>query len=233
MGIKVENLKKYYTNGEVVTRALDDVTVEIKTGELVCILGPSGSGKSTFLNVISGLDSADDGVISIDNEIISGYNEKELVDFRRKKLGFIFQQYNLLPHLNVRENIEVGAYLSKDPLDIDEVIKLLGLENETLKYPSQISGGQQQRVSIGRALSKNPSILFCDEPTGALDENTGKDVLQLIQNLNEEFNKTVVIVTHNPNLVRMSDLVIKMGSGKITEIIRPETKERAVDIDWS
>ncbi len=232
MGIKLKNVKKHYVTGEITTKALDEVSVEIPTGAMVIILGPSGSGKSTMLNVISGLDSANSGVIEVDGVDISKYTEKQLIDFRREKLGFIFQQYNLLPNLTVRENVEVGAYLTNDPLDIDKMLETVGLKREIYKYPLQLSGGQQQRVSIARALAKNPSILFCDEPTGALDEQTGKEVLQQLQDLNEKMGKTIVIITHNPNLAKMADMVIKMNSGKIVETITNDTKQRAMDIDW-
>ncbi len=232
MGIKLKNVKKHYVTGEITTKALNDVSVDIPTGSMVIILGPSGSGKSTMLNVISGLDSANSGKIEVDGVDISKYTEKQLIDFRREKLGFIFQQYNLLPNLTVRENVEVGAYLTNDPLDIDKMIDTVGLKRETYKYPLQLSGGQQQRVSIARALAKNPSILFCDEPTGALDEQTGKEVLQQLQDLNEQMGKTIVIITHNPNLAKMADLVIKMNSGKIVETITNDTKQKAMDIDW-
>ncbi len=232
MGIKLKKVRKHYITGEITTKALDDVSVEIPSGAMVIILGPSGSGKSTMLNVISGLDSANSGTIEVDGVDISKYTEKQLINFRREKLGFIFQQYNLLPNLTVRENVEVGAYLTNDPLDIDKMLETVGLKRETNKYPLQLSGGQQQRVSIARALAKNPSILFCDEPTGALDEQTGKEVLQQLQDLNEKMGKTIVIITHNPNLAKMADMVIKMNSGKIVETITNDTKQRAMDIDW-
>ncbi len=232
MGIRIENVKKYYQVGEVQTKALDGVSLEINDGEMVVLLGPSGSGKSTMLNVCSGLDDVTEGTITVDDQVITGLSEKQLTLFRREKLGFIFQQYNLLPNLSLEENIEVGSHLSKDPLSIDEMIETVGLSDHKGKFPQQLSGGQQQRISIARALVKNPSILFCDEPTGALDEKTGKQVLQILQDLNKEYNKTIVIITHNPGIAVMADKVVRMNSGKIIDIQLNDVKKPASEVEW-
>ncbi|MEO3216134.1 ABC transporter ATP-binding protein [Romboutsia sp. 1001216sp1] len=214
MSIRLVNVGKIYKSGEVETVALKDINIEIKDGEFIVILGPSGSGKSTMLNVISGLDTPSSGEIYYNDEKISDYNEDKLTKFRRNNLGFIFQQYNLLQNLTVKENIEIGSSIGKNPLNIDEVLDAVSMKNEKDKYPYQLSGGQQQRVSIARSIAKNPKIMFCDEPTGALDEETGKQVLEMIQNMNERFKTTTVVITHNPNIAFMADRVIKMNSGK-------------------
>lgn len=214
MSIRLVNVGKIYKSGEVETVALKDINIEIKDSEFIVILGPSGSGKSTMLNVISGLDTPSSGEIYYNDEKISDYNEDKLTKFRRNNLGFIFQQYNLLQNLTVKENIEIGSSIGKNPLNIDEVLDAVSMKNEKDKYPYQLSGGQQQRVSIARSIAKNPKIMFCDEPTGALDEETGKQVLEMIQNMNERFKTTTVVITHNPNIAFMADRVIKMNSGK-------------------
>ena len=176
---------------------LNGIDIEVNKGEIVVLLGPSGSGKSTLLNIIGGIDDADEGYISIDGEKTADMNEKRLTQYRRKHLGYVFQMYNLIPNLTVRENIEVGAYLSDKALDTDEILNTLGLSDHADKKPNQLSGGQQQRTSIGRALIKNPDILLCDEPTGALDYNTSKDILKLIEDVNKKYGNTIIIVTHN------------------------------------
>ncbi|MGL4772427.1 MAG: ABC transporter ATP-binding protein [Clostridium sp.] len=232
MSIILKNVSKVYDSGEVKTFALDGVSLEIRDGEFLVILGPSGSGKSTMLNVISGLDSPSSGEIYFNEKLISGYSDDELTLFRREHLGFIFQQYNLLQNLTVRENVDIGANISKAPLDIDMVLEKVGLLEQKNKYPSQLSGGQQQRVSIARSIAKKPEIMFCDEPTGALDEKTAREVLDLLQNMNEEFKTTTVIITHNAGIAKMGDRVIRMNSGKIAEIIENKVKERAADIVW-
>ena len=232
MSIKLEGVSKIYKTGEVETYALRNISLEINKGEFIVILGPSGSGKSTLLNVISGLDTPTEGKIFFNEEEISSYNEEKLTLFRRKYLGFIFQQYNLLQNLTVRENIDMGANLSKNSIDIDKIINKLGLKEQINKYPSQLSGGQQQRVSIARSIVKNPEILFCDEPTGALDEETAREVLNLLQEMNREFNTTTVVITHNQGIAAMADRVIKMNSGKIKEIIINKEKKNAFEIIW-
>ena len=232
MSIILKNVNKIYKTGDIETYALKNVSLEIKQGEFLVILGPSGSGKSTLLNVISGLDSPTSGEISFNDEIISDYDSKKLTKFRRDNLGFTFQQYNLLQNLTVRENIEIGAAIGKNPFSIDEIIQKVGIESEKDKYPYQLSGGQQQRVSIARSIAKNPNILFCDEPTGALDEATGKQVLDVLQKMNKEFKTTTVVITHNPNIALMADRVMKMNSGRIEEIVKNEFKKNAFEINW-
>ena len=232
MSIKLENVTKIYKSGDVETYALKNVSLEINDGEFIVILGPSGSGKSTLLNVISGLDTVTTGKIYFNNEEISSLNGEDLTLFRRNNLGFIFQQYNLLQNLTVRENVDMGANISKNPLDIDEIIEKVGLTSEKNKYPSQLSGGQQQRVSIARSIAKNPSILFCDEPTGALDEETARDVLQLLKQMNEEFKTTTVVITHNSGIALMADKIIKMNSGKVKDIIVNKEKKSPSEIIW-
>lgn len=230
--IKLESVNKVYETGDIKTYALKDINVTIEDGELVVILGPSGSGKSTMLNVISGLDSPTSGKIYFNKELISSYKKEELTLFRRKYLSFIFQQYNLLQNLTVRENVEMGANISKNPFDIDEILDKVGLKEHKNKYPSQLSGGQQQRVSIARSLAKNPEILFCDEPTGALDENTAREVLDLLEKLNKEFKTTIVLITHNTGIADMADKVIKMNSGKVVSSIKNDNKKKASEIVW-
>lgn len=196
------------------------------------MLGPSGSGKSTLLNIIGGIDNADSGHISINGEKTADMNEKKLTEYRRKHLGYVFQMYNLIPNLTVRENIEVGAYLSQSPLDTDELLDVLGLKEHQDKLPSQISGGQQQRVSIGRALIKNPSILLCDEPTGALDYKTGKEILKLIEDVNKRYGTCIIMVTHNDAIRLMADRVIKLRDGEVRKNYVNETKVSAEELDW-
>lgn len=231
--IELKNVFKTYSNGEVETKALIDVNIRIQKGEIIVVLGASGSGKTTLLNVISGLDNLTSGIINVNGKEISSYNEKQLTSFRRDNLGFVFQQYNLLQNLNVRENVEIGAAVSKAPLDIDEIINRVGLDETKTKYPYQLSGGQQQRVSIARSLVKNPNIIFCDEPTGALDQETGKNILEILEELNNTFGTTVIMITHNPNIAGMANRVIKMNSGRIVEIINNKERKSPRDIVWA
>jgi putative ABC transport system ATP-binding protein len=226
------NVTKTYKTGDVETYALKDVNLTIEEGEFVVILGPSGSGKSTLLNVISGLDTVTSGEITFRGETLTKLDEEEMTAFRRKHLGFIFQQYNLLQNLNVYENIQIGSDIGTAPLDIGDLLEKVGLEKSRNKYPSQLSGGEQQRVSIVRSLAKNPDIIFCDEPTGSLDEENSKKILQLLQNLNEDYNKTIIVITHNLGIAEMADKVIKMNSGQITEVTLNEVKKNAQDISW-
>ena len=228
--ITMTNVTKTYKTGDVETYALKDVNLTIEEGEFVVILGPSGSGKSTLLNVISGLDTVTSGEITFKGETLTNLDEEEMTAFRRKHLGFIFQQYNLLQNLNVYENIQIGSDIGTAPLDIAELLEKVGLEKARNKYPSQLSGGEQQRVSIVRSLAKNPDIIFCDEPTGSLDEENSKKILQLLQNLNEDYNKTVIVITHNLGIAEMADKVIKMNSGQITEVTLNNVKKNAQDI---
>jgi putative ABC transport system ATP-binding protein len=230
--IKLEKVSKIYQSGEVETHALKEVSLEFQEGEIVVLLGPSGSGKSTMLNVCSGLDNPTSGVITIDKDVISDMNTKQLTKFRRDNLGFIFQQYNLLQTLSVRENVEVGREVSKDPFTVEEVIEQVGLTKNIDKYPYQLSGGEQQRVSIARAVVKKPKIMFCDEPTGALDEENAKEILHVLQELNKTYKTTVVIITHNPSIGEMADRVIKLNSGEVVEVIENKTKKLAKELVW-
>ena len=206
--------------------------MEIRKGEFCVLLGPSGSGKSTLLNIIGGIESADEGSISIEGEHLADMTEKKLSQYRRKHLGYIFQMYNLIPNLTVRENIEVGAYLSDHALDVDELLQILGLTDHQKKLPNQLSGGQQQRTAIGRAIVKNPDILLCDEPTGALDYNTSKEILKLIETVNQKYGNTVVMVTHNDAIKDMADRVVKLRDGMIRKNYLNEHKIPAADLDW-
>ena len=210
MFLEIKGIKKHYGEGESRVEVLNGIDIEVNKGEIVVLLGPSGSGKSTLLNIIGGIDDADEGYISIDGEKTADMNEKRLTQYRRKHLGYVFQMYNLIPNLTVRENIEVGAYLSDKALDTDEILNTLGLSDHADKKPNQLSGGQQQRTSIGRAIIKNPDILLCDEPTGALDYNTSKDILKLIEDVNKKYGNTIIIVTHNDAIKNMADRVIKL-----------------------
>ena len=226
--IDVQDLHKSYGDNEV----LKGIDAKFYEGDVVCIIGPSGSGKSTLLNIIGGIDNADGGYVAIDGEKAANMNEKVLTAYRRKHLGYVFQMYNLIPNLNVKENIEVGAYLSDRPLDIDDLLHTLGLYEHRHKLPGQLSGGQQQRTSIGRAIVKNPDILLCDEPTGALDYSTSKEILKLIEDVNHKYGNTVIMVTHNDAIKNMADRVIKLRDGAIRKDYRNETKIPAQDLDW-
>lgn len=211
---------------------LKGIDIEIEKGEFCVLLGPSGSGKSTLLNIIGGIDAADEGYISINGEKTADMNEKALTLYRRKHLGYIFQMYNLIPNLNIKENIEVGAYLSDNPLDVDDLLKTLGLYEHRHKLPNRLSGGQQQRTAIGRAIVKNPDILLCDEPTGALDYNTSKEILQLIEDVNKKYGNTIIMVTHNDAIKQMADRVVKLRDGMIRKNYLNETKLTAAELDW-
>lgn len=229
---KLEKVKKIY-KGNVDNYALNDINLNIKSGEVVIILGPSGSGKSTLLNILSGIDNPTSGKVYFNDDRIDNLNAKKLTSYREHNLGFIFQSYNLIPNLTVKENIELGAKLSKNPLNIKEISESVGLDTQLNKYPYQLSGGQMQRVAIARAIVKNPKVLFCDEPTGALDEEMGKNVLSLLQKINKEYNTTIIIVTHNPSIANMGHTVIKMNSGKISKIIKNKEILDAKDLRWA
>ena len=233
MLIKMENVSKVYYSGEMETQALKEVNMEIEQGEFIVVLGPSGSGKSTLLNVLSGLDIPTKGSIFIDGQEISRLTQKELTQFRREKLGFIFQQYNLLSTLTVKENVELGYQIAEDPFEIDEMLKSVDILDQKDKFPNQMSGGQQQRVSIARALIKKPKILFCDEPTGALDEKTGKDILSLLSRLNKQYKTTIILITHNPSIGLMADRIIKMNSGNVVYIYINQSKKEEQEISCS
>lgn len=232
MFLEIRDLKKSYGDGDNRVDVLKGINFEVGKGEICVLLGPSGSGKSTLLNIIGGIDNADGGYVAIDGEKTANMNEKVLTAYRRKHLGYVFQMYNLIPNLNVKENIEVGAYLSDRPLDIDDLLHTLGLYEHRHKLPGQLSGGQQQRTSIGRAIVKNPDILLCDEPTGALDYSTSKEILKLIEDVNHKYGNTVIMVTHNDAIKNMADRVIKLRDGAIRKDYRNETKIPAQDLDW-
>ncbi len=232
MFIEINGIKKHYGEGDNRVEVLDRINFSLEKGEFLVLLGPSGSGKSTLLNIIGGIDSADEGYISIGGEKTAEMNEKELTKYRRKHLGYIFQQYNLIPNLNVKENVEVGAFLSENPLDVDDLLKTLGLYEHRHKLPNQLSGGQQQRASIGREIVKNPDILLCDEPTGALDYNTSKEILKLIETINHKYGNTIIMVTHNDAIRLMADRVIKIRDGKIRENIVNDHKLTADELEW-
>lgn len=232
MFLEIKDLKKSFGGDSNRVEVLKGINFTIEKGEICVLLGPSGSGKSTLLNIIGGIDSADSGYVSINGEKTADMKEKVLTRYRRKHLGYIFQMYNLIPNLNVKENIEVGAYLSDNPLDIDELLQTLGLYEHRHKLPNQLSGGQQQRTAIGRAMVKNPDILLCDEPTGALDYSTSKEILKLIEEVNQKYGNTVIMVTHNDAIKNMADHVIKLRDGKIRKDYRNEEKISAEDLDW-
>ena len=229
--LEIKNIKKHFGEGESRVEVLKGIDIEIEKGEFCVLLGPSGSGKSTLLNIIGGIDAADEGYISINGEKTADMNEKALTLYRRKHLGYIFQMYNLIPNLNIKENIEVGAYLSDNPLDVDDLLKTLGLYEHRHKLPNQLSGGQQ-RTAIGRAIVKNPDILLCDEPTGALDYNTSKEILQLIEDVNKKYGNTIIMVTHNDAIKQMADRVVKLRDGMIRKNYLNETKLTAEELDW-
>jgi putative ABC transport system ATP-binding protein len=230
---KLERVTKTYKNFSSENHALKDINLEINEGEIVVILGPSGSGKSTMLNILSGIDNPTHGKVYFNDIRIDKYKDKELTSYRKDNLGFIFQSYNLVSNLTVKENIELGKELSENPLKIKDILKEVGLYDHRRKYPYQMSGGQMQRVAIARAIVKNPKVLFCDEPTGALDEATGKNVLSLLQKINKKYNTTMIIVTHNPSIADMANTVIKMNSGEIKEIIKNKEVKDASELRWA
>lgn len=232
MFLEVKDVRKAYGNGDSRVQVLKGVNLEIKQGNICTILGPSGSGKSTLLNIIGGLESIDSGNVIIDGKDISGLNSVGLSKYRRDTLGFIFQFYNLVPNLTVTENIEVCEYLTKNPLAKDELLKVLGLWERKDKFPNQLSGGQQQRTAIARALIKNPKLLLCDEPTGALDYATSKDILQLLEDVNKKYGTTIIIVTHNDAIQYMSHKVIKVRDGMIEEDFENKELTLAKDLTW-
>lgn len=232
MFLEIKGLKKGFGSGDSRTEVLRGIDFSVEKGEFCVLLGPSGSGKSTLLNIIGGIDEPDEGYIYINGEKTGDMKEKALTLYRRKHLGYVFQMYNLIPNLNVKENIEVGAYLSNKALDIDELLHTLGLYEHRHKLPNQLSGGQQQRTAIGRAIVKNPDILLCDEPTGALDYNTSKEILKLIEQVNQKYGNTIIMVTHNDAIKNMADRVVKLRDGQIRRNYLNESKVSADDLDW-
>ena len=232
MFLELNQIKKSFGSGENRVEVLKGIDLAVEKGEFCVLLGPSGSGKSTLLNILGGINCADSGDILINGERMADMNEKALTLYRRRHLGYIFQMYNLIPNLTVRENIEVGAYLSRRPLDVDELLRLLGLWEHRAKLPNQLSGGQQQRPSIGRAIVKNPDILLCDEPTGALDYKTGKEILKLIETVNQKYGNTVIMVTHNDAIRLMADRVVRLRDGAIRSNETNAVKVPAQDLEW-
>jgi putative ABC transport system ATP-binding protein len=232
MFLSITNLRKFYGEGENRVEVLKGINCTIENGQICVLLGPSGSGKSTLLNIIGGIETMNDGSMIVEGREMSRMSKKELSIYRRDSLGFVFQFYNLIPNLTVKENIEVCEYLSKNPLPIDDLIKTLGLWEHRNKLPRQLSGGQQQRCAIGRALVKNPKILLCDEPTGALDFNTSKEILQLIETVNRKFNNTIIIVTHNAAIKGMAHKVMKLHDGLITAEKINENPVPAIELEW-
>ncbi|MCX8128732.1 MAG: ABC transporter ATP-binding protein [Clostridia bacterium] len=217
MFLEIKNVTKIYKTGTVIFKALNNASTSIDRGQIGVILGPSGSGKSTLLNAIGGIDPVDSGTVVVDGSDISKMNDNQLTEYRRESVGFVFQFYNLIPNLTVYENVEVSANISKNPLPIDEILEAVGMKDMRDRFPRELSGGQQQRVSIARALVKNPKLLLCDEPTGALDFATSKEILKLIESVNQRFNTTILIITHNSPISEMAHRVIKLRSGEIVE----------------
>ena len=223
---------KTYKMGEVEINALHDVSFTVKKGELVVIVGPSGAGKTTLLNILGGMDTLTDGEVYLDGEEISSLNKKQLTSYRRNDVGFVFQFYNLVGNLTALENVELANQICKDPLDAAQVLKEVGLEERTKNFPSQLSGGEQQRVAIARALAKNPKLLLCDEPTGALDYQTGKAILKLLQDTARRTGMTVIIITHNSALTAMADRVIKVKNGTVSSVTVNENPQNVSEIEW-
>lgn len=230
--LQISGLKKSFGSGENRTEVLRGLDFTVTKGEICVLLGPSGSGKSTLLNIIGGIDNADSGYIAINGEKTVDMDEKTLTQYRRKHLGYVFQMYNLIPNLTVRENIEVGAYLRDKPLDVNELLHTLGLYEHRNKLPNQLSGGQQQRTAIGRAIVKNPDILLCDEPTGALDYKTSKEILKLIETVNEKYGNTIIMVTHNDAIKDMATRVVRLKDGMIRSNVINEKRLHAEELEW-
>ena len=230
--VAFKNVKKVYKTGEVTISALQDVNFEIEQGEFCVIVGASGAGKTTILNILGGMDSLTEGSVFLDGEEISKYGKKQLTAYRRVDVGFVFQFYNLVQNLTALENVELAAQICRDPLPADEVLDEVGLAERKSNFPAQLSGGEQQRVAIARALAKNPKLLLCDEPTGALDYNTGKAVLKLLQDTCREKGKTVVVITHNQALTAMADRVITVKNGTVVSVVKNEQIKDISEIEW-
>lgn len=232
MFLKVENLTKSYKTREVSTQVLKGVGMNLEKGEIGVILGPSGSGKSTLLNIIGGIDRGDSGLVVVDNLEVTKLSDDKLTDYRRDKIGFIFQFYNLIPHLTVGENVETASNISKFPLQINKVLEAVGMLDKKHRFPKELSGGEQQRVSIARAVVKNPKLLLCDEPTGALDFTTSREILKLLQQINKDFGTTILMITHNTAISAMANRVYKVRDGKIVESINNKTTTPIERIEW-
>ena len=230
--VKLENVKKRYQMGEVEIMAADGIDFSIKKGEFAVVVGPSGAGKTTVLNVLGGMDTATEGKVLVDGADIAGYSQKKLTGYRRDDIGFVFQFYNLIPNLTALENVELALQICKDPMDAREVLEEVGLGDRLYNFPAQLSGGEQQRVSIARALAKNPKLLLCDEPTGALDYNTGKSILKLLQDTCRKKGMTVILITHNSAIAPMADRVIKIKNGKVSKIVENEHPVPVETIEW-
>ena len=230
--IELKNVKKTYKMGEVIIKAVDDVSFSIEKGEFVVVVGASGAGKTTILNLLGGMDGVTDGSIYVDGKEISKYNKKMLTRYRREDIGFVFQFYNLVQNLNALENVELAVEICKNPMDPEEVLKDVGLGDRIQNFPSQLSGGEQQRVSIARALAKNPKLLLCDEPTGALDYNTGKAILKLLSDTSKKHNMTVIVITHNSAITPIADKIITVKSGKINSVRINDNPTSIESIEW-
>ncbi|MDD7731215.1 MAG: ABC transporter ATP-binding protein [Ezakiella sp.] len=230
--IRISNLHKFYGTKENRAEVLKGINLEIEDGKIICVLGPSGSGKSTLLNILGGIETIDEGDVNVFGEDIKNMSKKALENYRRENLGFVFQFYNLISDLNVLENVEVGKYLSKKPLNTDTLLDELGLSEHKYKYPNEISGGQAQRASIARAMIKSPKLLICDEPTGALDYESAKDVLCLIENLNHKYHSTVIIASHNTQIAKMSDVILSLHNGSIKSVVENKDKISAKEVTW-
>ena len=230
--VSFQDVSKIYRSGEVEIRAVDDISFEIQKGEFVVIVGPSGAGKTTVLNMLGGMDACSEGTILVDGSEVSRYNARQLTEYRRRDIGFVFQFYNLVQNLTALENVELAAQICPDPLDAREVLRDVGLSDRMNNFPAQLSGGEQQRVSIARALAKNPKLLLCDEPTGALDDQTGRTILQLLQDTCRQKGVTVIVITHNSALTPMADRVIRIRSGTVAEMKRNPHPTPVAEIEW-
>ena len=230
--VSFQDVSKIYRSGEVEIRAVDDISFEIQKGEFVVIVGPSGAGKTTVLNMLGGMDACSEGTILVDGSEVSRYNARQLTEYRRRDIGFVFQFYNLVQNLTALENVELAAQICPDPLDAQEVLRDVGLADRMNNFPAQLSGGEQQRVSIARALAKNPKLLLCDEPTGALDDQTGRTILQLLQDTCRQKGVTVIVITHNSALTPMADRVIRIRSGTVAEMRRNPHPTPVAEIEW-